>query len=228
MSQALVVSFVWYFCFLISTVVHEASHSFVALLGGDRTAYEGGQVSLDPWPHIRREPFGMVILPILAVFYMGWPIGYASAPYRLDWAHRYPKRAALMALAGPMANFLLALFAFALLKWGLSAGWWQYPSRSLRLDRLVAGHGLLGNFGIFCSVFLSLNLLLGVFNLLPVPPLDGSTALGLFLPTRMARKYHDFLQIPGLAMIGLFVAWNFFHNIWNAVVWPVILLLYTL
>src|SRR4051794_31872845 len=57
----------WYFVFLFSTTFHEAAHAWVAQRGGDLTAYEGGQVSLDPRPHIRREPWGMVVLPLLSV-----------------------------------------------------------------------------------------------------------------------------------------------------------------
>lgn len=67
--------------FLFSTTLHEAAHAWAALRGGDPTAYAGGQVSLDPMPHIRREPFGMIVLPLLTSVTIGWPMGYASAPY---------------------------------------------------------------------------------------------------------------------------------------------------
>ena len=70
----------FYVVFLFSTTLHEAAHAWVAKLGGDLTAYHGGQVSLDPMPHIRREPFGMVILPLLSAVTTGWPFGFASAP----------------------------------------------------------------------------------------------------------------------------------------------------
>ena len=65
--------FVYYVIFLLSTTVHEASHALAAKLGGDLTAYHGGQVTLDPRPHVAREPFGMVILPVIAVLLSGWP-----------------------------------------------------------------------------------------------------------------------------------------------------------
>ena len=68
----------YYVVFLFSTTVHEASHAWAAKLGGDLTAYHGGQVSLDPRPHIRRAPFGMVVLPIISVLLSGWPFGFAS------------------------------------------------------------------------------------------------------------------------------------------------------
>ena len=63
---------IYYAVFLFSTTLHEAAHAWAALRGGDPTAYHGGQVTLDPLPHIRREPVGMVVLPILSVIVSGW------------------------------------------------------------------------------------------------------------------------------------------------------------
>ena len=77
----LVDSLVFYVVFLYSTTLHEASHAWAALRGGDPTAYHGGQVTLDPRPHIRREPIGMVVLPLISVLVSGWPLGFASAPF---------------------------------------------------------------------------------------------------------------------------------------------------
>ncbi|HEX7241363.1 MAG TPA: hypothetical protein VF263_13895, partial [Longimicrobiaceae bacterium] len=85
----------YYIVFLFSTTLHEAAHAWAAYRGGDPTAYHGGQVSLDPRPHIRREPVGMVLLPVVSVLLSGWPFGFASAPYDPNWAVRHPKRAAL-------------------------------------------------------------------------------------------------------------------------------------
>ena len=99
----------WYFVFLYSTVCHEAAHAWVALKLGDDTAYQGGQVSLDPIPHIRREPWGMVLVPLVTFFMNAangatWMMGWASAPYNPQWAERHPRSAAWMALAGPAAD----------------------------------------------------------------------------------------------------------------------------
>ena len=113
---------IWFVAFLLSTTVHEAMHAWVAWRGGDPTAYHGGQVSLSPVPHIRREPIGMLVVPLLTALTQGWAMGWASAPYDPNWAARHPRRAAIMAAAGPAGNFLLALGAFALLKAGLIAG----------------------------------------------------------------------------------------------------------
>ena len=104
--------------------------------GGDPTAYHGGQVSLDPRPHIKREPFGMVALPLISVALSGWPFGFASAPYDIHWAMRYPKRAAWMALAGPAGNLLLVLSAAATIRIGSSAGVFAAPG-AVSFDQVV-------------------------------------------------------------------------------------------
>lgn len=96
----------WYIVFIFSTTLHEASHALAALKLGDRTAHEGGQVTLNPIPHIRREPIGTVAVPIISFILGGWMIGWASVPYNYAWSLKYPKKAAKMALAGPLANLL--------------------------------------------------------------------------------------------------------------------------
>jgi hypothetical protein len=79
-----VVDAITYFVvFLFSTTLHEAAHAWAALRGGDLTAYNGGQVTLDPRPHIKREPFGMVVLPLVSALATGWPMGYASDTIRI-------------------------------------------------------------------------------------------------------------------------------------------------
>src|SRR5580704_4114037 len=109
--ETLTLGLVWYVAFLFSTVCHEAAHALAAKLGGDLTAAEGGQVSLDPIPHIRREPFGMVVFPILSYAVGGWMMGWASAPFNPQWALQHPRRSAWMSLAGPGANFSLTILS---------------------------------------------------------------------------------------------------------------------
>ena len=65
---------VWYVAFVFSVTLHEASHALAAMWGGDATAYEGGQVTLDPIPHMRRSPFGMIVFPIVTLVLSGWPM----------------------------------------------------------------------------------------------------------------------------------------------------------
>ncbi|HLH31910.1 MAG TPA: site-2 protease family protein, partial [Terriglobia bacterium] len=126
--EFLVQGLIWYVVFLFSTTCHEASHSLAAKLGGDPTAFHGGQVTLNPIPHMRREPFGMLIVPLLSFVLGGWMIGWASAPYDPFWQARYPRRAAWMSLAGPGANFVLMLIAAIGIRIGMMAGIFQQPA----------------------------------------------------------------------------------------------------
>ncbi len=121
--ELLVYGFISYIVFLFSTTCHEAAHGLVAKLGGDSTAALAGQVTLNPVPHIRREPWGMVVIPILAFLFTRGMIGWASAPFDPLWEQRQPRRAALMALAGPAANFTLMFIAAAGLRIGSAMGW---------------------------------------------------------------------------------------------------------
>jgi Zn-dependent protease len=201
----------WYLVFLFSTTVHEASHACASLKLGDDTAHRGGQVTLDPTPHIKREPFGMVIVPMLSYFLGGWMIGWASAPYDPHWARLYPKRAGLMAMAGPASNLLLMLMAAVLIRIGIGFGVFEAPSQ-ISLTQVVIAHreGLYQLAAILLSITFSLNLLLFAFNLLPFPPLDGSSIPLLFLSENAAEKYSDLLRSPGLSIFGMIVAWKLF------------------
>ena len=213
-------AFVYYIVFLFSTTLHEAGHAWAAALGGDLTAYHGGQVSLDPRPHVRREPFGMVILPIISVLISGWPMGFASAPFDPYWALRHPKRAAWMALAGPGANFLLVILAGVVMQLGQGLGVLAAPHFS-GFSHLVdvPGGGMWEGIGFFLSVLFSMNVLLGCFNLVPFPPLDGSAAIPLLLTDSGAASYQRFLLQNGatFAMVGMLVAWRVFDYLYSPI-----------
>ena len=212
-AQTLALFPVWYAAFLLSLTCHEAGQALVARWGGDDTAYLSGQVSLNPWPHIRREPFGTVLVPLLTYF-MGpsrWMMGWASAPYDPRWEDRHPRRAAAMSAAGPAANFILFAIAFAILKFGLLAGVWTVPQDEISLDRLVAAApgaaGIVDAAGRFLSVVMGLNLILGVFNLMPFPPLDGiSVVAGVVPPVR--ALYQKMRAFPAMGIVGVIVAWR--------------------
>ena len=80
--QFIVTGLIWYVVFLFSTTCHEGAHALVAKVGGDPTAFHGGQVSLNPLPHIQREKWGLVVVPILTyILPPHWMIGWASAPF---------------------------------------------------------------------------------------------------------------------------------------------------
>ena len=201
---------VWYANLLLAMTLHEAAHAYAAYLGGDSTAYLGGQVTLDPRPHMQREPFGMVIFPLLTfVLNDGrWMMGWASAPYDPEWARSRPGQSALMAMAGPAANLLLGVLALVFLRVGLEAGAFVRPE-GLSLGALVAGTGTMSNSLVpILSIMFSLNFILFAFNLIPLPPLDGSGVLTFFLPVELADKYQDAMRQPILNLIGLVIAWN--------------------
>jgi Zn-dependent protease len=200
----------WFGVFLFSTTVHEAMHALVAWKGGDPTAYHGGQVSLSPIPHIRREPIGMLVVPLLTSLTQGWAMGWASAPYDPIWAERHPKRAALMAAAGPAGNFAIAFVAFVLIKIGLLAGWFAAPP-SVNFSRIIeTASGEPSAIAMLLSILLMFNVIAGTFNLLPLPPLDGSAVITVFLPDSLAERMRDLERNGAFSIIGLLVAWRVF------------------
>jgi Zn-dependent protease len=218
-SEFLVAGLVWYVVFLLSTTCHEAAHAWAATIGGDTMALRAGQVSLDPLPHIRREPFGMVLFPILTYITGGWMMGWASAPYDPYWAQRYPRRAAWMSLAGPGANFTLAILAGLLIRAGIWGGMLRFPE-SISFMHVVqpAGPGVASGVATFLSLLFSLNLLLGVFNLLPIPPMDGFSVVGIFLSESAARRFQQFgWSIRSYAFLGLLLAWRVFEPIFDPI-----------
>jgi Zn-dependent protease len=198
---------VWLIVFVISVTAHEAAHAWAAWRGGDDTAYLGGQMSLNPIPHMRREPFGMVIVPLLSVMLQRFPIGWASTPFDPVWEQRHPRRAAWMALAGPAANFALALAAFLWLRIGLARGFFV-PHASGLYSHLVTGHvAWIDGMGRFTSMLLVLNTMLCMLNLIPFPPLDGASAITLLLPEAAGLRVRQALRQPALSLVGLMAVW---------------------
>lgn len=211
---------IFYAVFLFSTTLHEAAHAWAAKLGGDLTAYHGGQVTLDPRPHIRREPFGMVVLPLISSLLSGFPFGFASAPYDPVWALKHPRRAALMALAGPASNLALVLLAVAAIRVGTALEVFAAPAAVSfgSVVEVAAPDGQWHAVAKLASVLFSLNLLLAVFNLIPLPPLDGSAVVPLFLRPDTAQRYQAFLFAnPGLGLAGMLVSWQLIDQVFQPV-----------
>jgi len=208
----------WFIAFLMAITFHEAGHAFAAHKMGDDTAYQGGQVTLNPIPHIQREPLGTVAIPIISYITGGWMFGWASAPYSVSWAQRYPKRSALMAAAGPAANLALLLASVVLIRIGITQKIFLEPS-SLNFSTIVAASqsGPVVYFAAFLSIVFSLNLILFVFNLLPLPPLDGSGIVPLFLNDRLGQQYQSFVVHGRFALIGIYAAWHFFDVVFNPI-----------
>jgi Zn-dependent protease len=208
----------WYVAFLFSLTCHEAAHALAAHWGGDPTAAEAGQVTLNPLPHIRREIFGTTIVPILSYVLGGWMIGWGSAPFDPHWRYRHPRRAAWMALAGPAANLTLMLAAVLAIRIGILAGALE-PPESARFTRVVAAAhpGPLEGVAVLLSIMFSLNLLLAMFNLLPLPPLDGHGAICLLFTEDFARRFIELTHHPSLSLIGLVVSWKIFGYLYDPI-----------
>lgn len=219
----------WYLVFLTSTSFHEASHAWAALKLGDPTAAGGGLATLDPSPHIKRSPFGMVVVPLLSYAANGWMIGWASVPYNTAWALKFPRRAALMALAGPAANLTIVLVSALLMRLGVEWGLFHGVSSPGFLNMVTAtggGDGPAMFAAKFLSLFFSLNLLLAAFNLLPLPPLDGGNLPLLVLPPALSETYAAAIRLPAATWFGLFVAWNIFGELFSPLFHHAVKLLY--
>ena len=156
---------------LIALTIHEFFHGYAAFFLGDRTAKWDGRLSLNPIKHI--DPIGMLMLLVVG---FGWAKPVMVNPYNL----RNPKRdMAVIALAGPVSNFVTAFFAMFFAQFFWVSGW--------------LGFGPVGGYTItFFLLLFQINVVLGVFNLIPIPPLDGSKILGMFMPHHMYWRYMNF------------------------------------
>jgi Zn-dependent protease len=212
--DAVALGLTWFLVFLFSTTLHEASHAFAAYRLGDPTAYHGGQVTLNPLPHILREPLGMIVVPLITYFTQHWMMGWASAPFDPAWARRYPRRAAVMALAGPAANLALVLLAGIAIRIGLAAGVFSPPD-SVSFAHVTTASGAAAGAVVPLSLLFSLNLLLCVFNLLPLPPLDGSAAVPALLSPAGAERWGALQAQPFMPLLGLLIAWQLFNPVFR-------------
>lgn len=172
---------------LLALTVHEVAHGYVAMKLGDPTARNLGRLTLNPLKHF--DPFGALCM---LLFRFGW-----AKPVPINTRYfRKPRRdMALTALAGPASNFLMAF-----------AGMFIYYLSFLLFVKLPAATGTLANFEevwlTFLSIFVIMNVSFGVFNMIPVPPLDGSRILLTFLPP---RYYFGLMKYERYISVGLFL-----------------------
>jgi len=213
-DDQLIIGAVWYVVFLLSTSFHEAAHAFTAKKYGDLTAYNAGQTTLLPWPHIRREPIGMVVAPLISFLIGGWMFGWASCPRDPEWARRNPSKETLMSLAGPFANLLIVVISGILIWIGIFAGFFYAPD-AVNFDSVVASHqsGMAKSIALMLSIAFTLNLFLFAFNMIPLPPLDGSSLLKHIIPKDSAHFFYHAMSNPAFAITGLIISWKCFNFI---------------
>jgi Zn-dependent protease len=223
----------WYISFLIALTFHEAAHALLAWRGGDDTAYRGGQVSLNPWPHIRQEPMGTVVVPVLSYILAGWTLGWATTPTNVRWGERFPLRRAAMLAAGPGANLILALISFGALKGLFIARGLAKPALGhLTLSRLAvpaaayAGTSWAVPLAGVLSITFQLNFILTIFNLLPIPPMDGSGILAVIFPRSVGYFMGLFKNDLTFSVLGLFLAWKVFPGVYDPALGTMLRMLY--
>jgi Zn-dependent protease len=186
---------------IVAMTVHEFSHGWVAYKLGDNTAKFQGRLTLNPLAHI--DPVGTIIMPLMLFFAtQGRFVFGAAKPVPINyWALKNPKRdMILIGLSGPFSNFIFALILSFIVRF--SPYGWLAPL----IYKLIL-----------------INVILGVFNLIPVPPLDGSRVLHGLLPYRLAEKYamiepYGFFIVIAFSWVGLL----------DLVIWPLVMLVLTI
>ena len=208
---------VWYLVFLFSVTFHEYAHARAAALLGDRTAYFGGFLTLDPLPHLRRSPFGLILIPIITYFQLGWMMGWASVPYDPIWGKRQPFGKAIMSAAGPISNFLLAAVGWAGLRIMLALHVLRIaPNPTMYHLVIPVGYGSQSPVAAICfglQIFVDLNVILGLFNLMPVPPLDGASVLEGLAPRRLGPIFDKLRESFLLGWAALIIWWQLFDHV---------------
>ena len=185
---------------VFSVIVHELSHGYVALMLGDATAKYAGRLTLNPLRHL--DPIGSFLVPLITYWSGGFIFGWAKPvpynPYNLRGGKWSP---ALVAVAGPLSNLLIAIMLAIVL-------------------HFLAVTGLLSQaFAKICIVAIATNIFLAFFNLIPIPPLDGSKVIAAALPPRFFALIGILERYQIIFMILLiFFGWRYVAFIPNALI----------
>jgi len=212
---------IWFIVLLFSLSFHEAAHAWTSEKFGDDTGRIQGRITLNPIAHI--DAFGTILFPIVSAL-SGIPLlGWAKPVQTNPMMWRDKTRANIcVSAAGPISNFILAAVAFIFIKVLTTTGVLYLRGGYYTLVQpLNEEAGFVAPLSVLLSVMLLLNIGLGVFNLIPVPPLDGSHVLEELLPASMAEAYrqvqpYGFMLLYGLMFLGVFGA--IFVPIYNFVI----------
>jgi Zn-dependent protease len=207
---------IWFIVLLFSLSFHEAAHAWTSERFGDDTGRMQGRITLNPIAHI--DPIGTILFPILSAIggipLLGWAKPVQTNP--LLWRDK-TKANIMVSAAGPLSNFILAVIAFVIIKALLMNGVLMLNGGYYTLVGPAPGQAaFMAPLAVFLSVMLLLNVLLGVFNFIPVPPLDGSHILEEMLPSGMQEAYY---QIRPFGFILLYLL--MFLGVFNAILKPV-------
>jgi Zn-dependent protease len=197
---------IWFVVFLFSLSFHEAAHAWTSYRFGDDTGRLQGRISLNPIVHI--DPLGTILFPLMGFMGSGFMMfGWAKPVQTNPLLWREKKKANIwVSAAGPISNFILATASILVVKALVLGGLMRQPFRGEGgpfnlIVPAATDSSLLMPIATMLSIFILLNVTLGVFNLFPIPPLDGSHVLEELLPPQMATAYE---QIRPFGFILLF------------------------
>ncbi len=197
--EILLLIFIAIAALLTAISVHESAHAWMANRLGDPTAKHLGRISLNPADHI--DPIGTIFLPIVMLLIRGPLIGWAKPTPFNPWNLRNPKRdSALIALAGPASNFILAILVALPIRFGLIP--FLNPF-NLSDPSLFFSASPIEKISLLLSGFLYLNLILGFFNLIPIHPLDGFKVVGGLLPKNLYYQWISLERYGTLILLAL-------------------------
>jgi Zn-dependent protease len=218
MSQGFVLILFQIIVLVLAFSVHESAHAYVAMRLGDPTAYMLGRVTLNPLKHL--DPWGSVVMPLISLYTFGGMLGWAKpCPVTLRNFKNIKRDDILVSVAGPASNLAMATVALILLVILKHAGGGLAIGAAMDMaDRVPDVDTSMRMFPAAMLLYygVTINLLLFVFNLIPVPPLDGSHVLRQFLPYGAERVYDQ------IGMYGLFALFLFGGRLIGALYSPLL------
>lgn len=209
---AIVAAVLGYLCFLATVMFHETGHALMAMLLGRREAYPAGGICWNPLTHMRRSRFGLAIMPLISLCAntgIGgvWTFGYPAAPFEAEWAVKNRRDAALISFGGPAANMVVMLASAFLIKYGVASGVFAYDYSGTHWLLVKAATPGADTAAVLLSILFYQNILMAVFNLMPLPPLDGFSLAAFWMKEETALKLYQWeAKLSFLYPLGVFHA----------------------